>query len=409
MRNAGITILALAGLMTAGLQAMQSPDGQAQLQEARRALTGNHKDTDKARGLLLRIVQDKGTAGSPEIIVWSYIYLGYIDDLAKRRDDAVGWYKKAAAVEGAPHAALGVAQFGLQQPLTWLRHLDASGFQPEIAGNAKNPAKAYVTQQPPEGLRPATHLSDKDRRENFEALWKLIDANYAQFKLKPIDWAEVGRRYRARLDSLAGDDDFYLMMFQLVNELKDTHSWLNNYRAPQMARVPDMPIGVFRGKPFVIGGAKTGWEVMSVDGITVDEKIEALRPYLKARSSERAYRREAMQSLLAGKEDTSVTVKLRSPDGKAETIELKRKWGYPAHGPLPKSSFEVTTQRFVDFGRLPSGLGYVHIKSFSGRDEIDNESSMRSTPCAIPRRLFSIFVTIPEATVSFSLRSWRAC
>ena len=113
-------MLALAGLMTAGLRAMQSADGQAQLQQARQALTGDHKDTDKARELLLGIVQNKGTALKPEIVVWSYIYLGYIDDREKRRDDAVAWYKKAAAVEGMARSALDVAQFGLQQPLTWL-------------------------------------------------------------------------------------------------------------------------------------------------------------------------------------------------------------------------------------------------------------------------------------------------
>jgi hypothetical protein len=55
-----------------------------------------------------------------------------------------------------------------------------------------------VTQQLPEGLRLATHLSDEDRRKNFVALWKLIDTSYARFKLKPIDWAEVGQRYRGR-------------------------------------------------------------------------------------------------------------------------------------------------------------------------------------------------------------------
>ena len=89
----------------------------------------------------------------------------------------------------------------------------------------KNP---FVTDQPPAGLTLRTNLSAKERRENFERLWTIIDTEYADFILKSIDWAEVHRRYRAKLDTLAGDDDFYLMMLRLVNELKDTHSLLEN-------------------------------------------------------------------------------------------------------------------------------------------------------------------------------------
>src|SRR2546425_2382879 len=95
-----------------------------------------------------------------------------------------------------------------------------------VDGNARLPPAAhtvadkfYVTDQPPAGLTLTRNLSVKERRENFEALWSVIDTTYAHFKLKSIDWADVGRRYRARLDTLTGDDDFYLLMFQLVNEL----------------------------------------------------------------------------------------------------------------------------------------------------------------------------------------------
>src|SRR5438552_4846988 len=189
-------------------------------------------------------------------------------------------------------------------------------------GNAAG--KSYVTDQPPAGLTLAKNLSVKERRENFEALWSVIDTTYAQFRLKSIDWADVGRRYRARLDTLTGDDDFYLLMFQLVNELKDTHSWLDNYKPPMLADVADMPIDMFRGRPFIVGGAKAGWEVLSVDGMTPVEKMESLRPYLRASSSERAFQRQAGRSLLAGKESDPVTLKLRPPDGQTEMLSLGR-------------------------------------------------------------------------------------
>src|SRR5262245_33614776 len=129
------------------------------------------------------------------------------------------------------------------------------------------PARPYVTDQRPTGLTPASNLSPGERRENFEALWGIIDSSYAHFTLKAIDWNEIGRTYRGRLDAVRGDDDFYLLLYQLVNELKDTHSWLDNYRIPPLGNVAEMPIDMFHGKPFAVAGPKAGWEVLAVDGI----------------------------------------------------------------------------------------------------------------------------------------------
>ncbi len=95
------------------------------LQEARQLLTGDHKDTEKARKLLLEIVQ--GGQTSPETLAWAQIYLGYIEDRANHRQDAISWYQKSLAVQGAPPGSMKVAEFGLKQPLVWLRHLDSGG------------------------------------------------------------------------------------------------------------------------------------------------------------------------------------------------------------------------------------------------------------------------------------------
>jgi C-terminal processing protease CtpA/Prc len=248
-------------------------------------------------------------------------------------------------------------------------------------------ARPYVTDQRPTGLTPASNLSPSERRENFEALWGIIDASYAHFQLKSIDWNEIGRRYRTRLDAVRGDDDFYLLIYQLVNELKDTHSWLDNYRVPALADVAEMPIDTFRGRPFVVAGAKAGWEVVSVDGITPAEKMESLRLRLRACSSERAFQREAGRSLLAGARDEPVRVTLQSPEGRIETLALNR-GGRGNRPPAHAVPITVTRQHVVHFGRLPSGAGYIQIESFDGRQEISEEfnralESLRDTPALV--------------------------
>jgi carboxyl-terminal processing protease len=379
MRNSVFGTLFFAVLLIFGVHAVSAADAAAKLQEARRFLTGDHKDTDAAKKLLLDIVQSSDGGRDPDSLSWACIYLGYIEDRANNRDAAIGWYKKAAAVDGINPGAANVAAFGLKQPLVWIRHLDSDTARaPQEAAEAHKPpaqpnrgGTAYIAKDPPE-LALARNLSAKERRENFEALWSIIDANYADFQLKSIDWQQVGRRYIARLDSITSDDEFYLMMFQLVNELKDTHSWLNNYRPPLLSTVGDMPIGLFEDRPFVVAGDKAGWEVLAVDGMTIPERIESLRPFLHARSSERAFRRSAVQVLLAGKASEAVSVKLRSPQGQIETLTLKR-GDRPIPAPSPQVSIMLTKQQFVDFGRYPSGLGYIHIHSFNGREDITRE------------------------------------
>jgi carboxyl-terminal processing protease len=349
------------------------------LQEARRFLTGDRKDADAAKKLLLDVVQTSDGARDPDSLFWACIYLGYIEDRAKNRDTAIGWYEKAAAVDGIDPKLAYLPAFGIKQPLVWIRHLDSdTAASEQKAMEPRNPplqpnrgGTAYLIKDPPD-LALATNLSPKERRENFEALWSIIDASYADFQLKSIDWQQVGRRYIARLDSITSDDDFYLMMFQLVNELKDTHSWLNNYRPPVMYTVRDMPIDLFEDRPYVIAGDKAGWEVLAVDGMTISEKIESLRPFLHACSSERRFRREAVQLLLAGEAWEPVSVKLRSPEGQTETLTLKR-GDRPTPAPSPQVSIMLTKQQFVDFGRYPSGLGYIHIRSFNGCEEVTKE------------------------------------
>jgi hypothetical protein len=102
----------------------------SRLDEARRRLTGDHKDTEKARKQLLEIVQGDKADSDAETLVWADIYLGYIEDRANNRQSAIGWYEKALAVEGAPPGSVSVAKSGLRQPLVWIRHLDAAAQLP---------------------------------------------------------------------------------------------------------------------------------------------------------------------------------------------------------------------------------------------------------------------------------------
>jgi len=387
-------LLVLALMVTA--VAVSLTDTSAQLAQARQLLTGANKQPDQARKLLLEIVQAGKGASDPETLIWTDIYLGYIEDRAHNRAAAVGWFQLATSVEGASAGSRDIAAMGIQRPVDWIRHLDAAGAQPanlastpapsSSAPPPKPPAHAYVTDQPPSGMVLAHDLTPKDRRDNFESLWQLIDANYAHFDIKSIDWNDVHKRFRARLEAVTNDDDFYVLLFQLVNELHDTHSWLDNYKGVQPSGVLDMPTDVFQNKPYVVAGDHSGWGILAVDGMTPAQKIEALRPVLRARSSERAFVRDAVRALLSGTPGEPVTVQLLSPEGKDETLTRTRN-GSNRSRPTP-STVQLTRQRAVHYAVLPSGIGYIQIESFNGRTEIDDEFSraldaVRETPALV--------------------------
>jgi carboxyl-terminal processing protease len=142
-------------------------------------------------------------------------------------------------------------------------------------------------------------------------------------------------------------------------------------------------VGLFEERPFVEAvepdseaagmGVKPGAEIVEVDGVAVEEKLARLRMYLPGRSSERAFRREACRYLLAGEKGSTVSVHLRSPDRRTnDTLTLKRSFGLGRPG-TRNCPFELTPQRFVHFGRHPSGLGYIQIVSLNGRAEVVEE------------------------------------
>lgn len=245
------------------------------------------------------------------------------------------------------------------------------------------PKIGYVTSKMPTGLAPDRNLSAKERQENFDFLCDAIQENYACFKVKSIDWKRVRLFYQKRLAAADNDDDFYLLLFQLVNELKDTHSGLQNYKFPPLADATEVSTDLFEGKPFITqiapgseianAGVKPGWEILSVDGRTFAENMEAQRPFVRAFSSERAYRRHAARSLLSGPAGSDAILELRSPEGDRKQIALRRKLG-PTMGPLARNSpVELTKRRYIDFGRHPSGLGYIRIRSFNGREDVVDE------------------------------------
>jgi len=370
-------------------------DPEKRLEESRMALKGTHKDLAKAKALLLEITQEDKQPLTSLPLCYAYVYLGYIADKEGKRQEALFWYQKAIEIKEADGIAA-CAKAGLERPLTWIRHLDEGTAPPTIPfKRIEQIARGYVASgEPPKDLRPAEALTEEERQENFDVLCEAIDKYYAHFQIKSLNWQEVRDRYRSLLASITTTPDFYLLLFHLVNELKDTHSSLHNYKPSSPAVGPGLMLDIFEDAPFVVAiapesnagaaGVELGSKIVEVDGMAVASKLEQLSRCLRACSSQRAFRRQAYRHLLAGEPGTIVNVKLLSPRGVSKEVILKR--NAPIYLPQArKYPFDVAKQRFVHYGRHPSRLGYIHIESFNGREEIADEfdtalESLRETP-----------------------------
>jgi len=58
---------------------------------------------------------------------------------------------------------------------------------------------------------------------NFDALWNIMDTRYCYFDYKKIDWDSVYTVYQPKVTKTSNDEDFFELMGNMLNELKDGH------------------------------------------------------------------------------------------------------------------------------------------------------------------------------------------
>lgn len=61
------------------------------------------------------------------------------------------------------------------------------------------------------------------KKDNFEALWQILDERYCFFEYKEIDWDAVYNKYSVRIREDMGQDAFFTVLSEMLAELKDGH------------------------------------------------------------------------------------------------------------------------------------------------------------------------------------------
>lgn len=226
-------------------------------------------------------------------------------------------------------------------------------------------AKEVSANSFPRATASTESLSDRDRIEVFDKVWKAVNDKYYDPSFNGVDWNAARERYRSRLDGLKSDEEFYTLLNQMLSELHDPHTVFRTPRAIEANRrqqgtstgvslreVEGLP-AVFRVEPdseAARAGVEPGMIVRTIDGKPVAERLAVVQKEVGASSSERLTRLRVYARLLAGGAGTSLTLGLERGDNSVLEATLTRR--------IVSSASKLMSYL------LPSGYAYLKFDGF---------------------------------------------
>lgn len=349
-------------------------------EEAKVNLSGQKKNLEKAKKLLFELESMKFKDLDDSEVCFSYIYLGYIEDLSGNRENAINYFKKALSINNDQLKTIHeLSKYGLNNPVIWIRHLDSNK---KVNENIIN--TYIIKSEPPENVQLVINLSKKEQLENFELLWEAIDKTYPFFELKNINWNEVKENYKKKIELVSSTTEFYQTLYELIGELKDSHSYFINYKNKKFLSeyTPEILTQLVENKAVITfvdknseaykNGIRVGFEILEIDGLDINKKIETLRKFLQFSSSERNFMENAYRKILYDKKDSKVKIKYRTFISKEikeitllRTKKIKKDFLF--------NNLELNYGKYVNYALINKKYGYLRIRTFNGRNEIDKE------------------------------------
>jgi len=225
----------------------------------------------------------------------------------------------------------------------------------------------YAPASRPLAPRPAfsASLSKKNRLDLFAKVWQIVNRDYYDASFNGVEWKAVLARYRPRVEAATSDDEFYLILREMVGELHDAHTRFfspgererHRKRETVSAGVHVYEVereivvaGVDPGSEASRAGVADGMVVRTIDGKPAADRVAEVRAEVGTSSSERATALLTYGRLLLGGPDSILRLGLVRTDGSRLDVALPRRLVSDA----PK----------VDARLLPSGLGYIRFNRF---------------------------------------------
>lgn len=218
--------------------------------------------------------------------------------------------------------------------------------------------------------------------EAFKDLHTTLGRQYQSFKLKGIDWAEVGKKLIPRAEKVKDEREFGLLVYELVARLEDSHATVSKGLVdPPAVEFPQWDPGLAcllddRGKPVVYhvdpgksaerAGVKIGMTIVSVNGRPAAEVIEETMAQAKrysGYSSERYLSYHATQWFLRQMEKgTRVKIVAEDLAGARRSLDLSATEGVRYLPRRPVALEGIRDSANVDWTMLENGMGLIYVR-----------------------------------------------
>jgi C-terminal processing protease CtpA/Prc len=216
----------------------------------------------------------------------------------------------------------------------------------------------------------------QNRIQTFRHLWKAIGQAYPYFNEKNIDWDNVYQEFEPRVISAETDEEFNIVIAEMMTNLKDAHSQLQSpqYDQPVYATVKSIggiPVLDMVGRSAQAAGLSQGLVLLAVEGVPVENAIKSIHLDVDNAATEQAQRIRKMENLLTLPGDEKpLTLTVLNQDGKSQEIVIKK---------LPPVTGDTTSDfpmepPVVTWEKMENNIGLIHVSRLwnrQGEDLID--------------------------------------
>jgi carboxyl-terminal processing protease len=236
---------------------------------------------------------------------------------------------------------------------------------PAALGLVASPSHAPSSPQLAPWLAFSESLSGKNRLDLLARVWQIVNRDYYDPSFNGVDWKAVCERYQPRVEAATRDDEFYLILREMVGELHDAHTRFFSPGERERHRKREavsagvhayevegeiVVVGVDPGSEAARAGVAEGMVVSTIDGKPAADRVAEVRAEVGSSSSQRATALLTYGRLLVGEPDSVLSLGLVRTDGSRLEVALPRRL--------------VSDATKVDTRLLPPGLGYIRFNRF---------------------------------------------
>jgi RNA polymerase sigma factor (sigma-70 family) len=357
--------------------------------------------TDDVIEIVLRLSADK----DPQVR-YDAVYHGLPNPLPdRRRDDIIRRLVAVAVHEPGPDGH----RQDLIRRIAWLLQGDrdaAARFLDEMlrggdAARAEAARSVYkdLTGRIPPGSGTVSPEVRKGYVAAFRDLHEHLGKVYPSFAIKGIDWAKVGRELLPRIEAVETEEQFGLLVEELVARLEDSHACvLEGTASPPSAGFNDWGPWIDcliddRGRPVLCSvsprtlawkaGVRPGMTVVSVNGVPASEAMDRWMQHQRkyvGYSSGRYLKYDAARWFLRQPHHgDKIALELEDVDGRRLTALLRaeaRGWYIPRL-PVPREGIEDGGAH-VQWVRLENGIGYIHVRRMQQGLEVSLDQALNA-------------------------------